>query len=345
MATFNDRRFKMKKHSVEVKMRLTRSVVRVISDLLQRLWRRRGEEAESSYDIPSDLQEELDQRFPWTSAPPRSEPEEKQRQVLTNPALLSHILTLLPIPDVARLATVSRSWSGSAKVALYGCLDLRLGASGIRAVVPEQLGRGRSGTVTAHQFQAEHRERSHSEEDASLMKRRSKLRRRLELLIDALRVRNGELFEGTRTLLMDEWPSGWESLVTGWEPEVKPEIVDGDVQDDAESIHTEYTAYSESDFAHTISDLGKGSTTSLLLDIANTTGRRETSRSPSPVYHLSISDSPLNSLEISTTNLFHSPRKMRAHPKTLMTTLLASLPSLVTLASLLTLPDSEAPYC
>uniref|UniRef100_A0A0W0F5U1 F-box domain-containing protein n=1 Tax=Moniliophthora roreri TaxID=221103 RepID=A0A0W0F5U1_MONRR len=289
------------------------------------------EDAKSLHDIPSDLQKELDQRFPWTSAPPRFEPGEKQRQVLTNPALLSHILTFLPTPDVACLATVSRSWSGSANITLYGCLDLRLGASGIRAVVPEQLGRDRSDTVTNHQFQAEHRGGSHSEEVESLMKRRRKLRRRLELIIDTLRVRNGELFEGTRSLLMDEWPSGWDSLVTRGEPEVESEAADGDVQDDAESIHTEYTSYSESDYTHSISDLGKGSTSSLLLDIPSTTGRRERSRSPSPVYHLNTCAASVNSSTVSATNLFHSSRKMRTHPKTLMITLLASLPSLITL--------------
>ncbi|KAK7041682.1 hypothetical protein VNI00_008971 [Paramarasmius palmivorus] len=295
-------------------------------------------------DIPVDIQEELNRKFPYAPSPlPSPTPtREKEQQVLTNPTLLSHILNFLPTPDVCRVAIVSRLWSGSARVALYGCLDLRLRTAEISNISPiasGQRGRGRSDTVTANHDPEEEYGDACLPQDEEATRRRRKLRRRLELIIDTLRVRNGELFEGTWGLLMDEWPSGWDSLVTGWQSEPTVDVTDDDNEtlEDAESVHTEYTGYSESDFTHSVSDLGhsmsdlrKASTPSLLLDIPH--AKKDRDRSPSPVYHLNLSDSPPNSPVVSAPNVpSNSPRKMRTHPKTLMTTLLASLPSLTTL--------------
>ncbi|KAK7047662.1 hypothetical protein VNI00_006430 [Paramarasmius palmivorus] len=199
---------------------------------------------------------------------------------LTDVALISRILGYLPTSIVARHALVSHLWLDAARVVIYGCIDLRL-----------NLDRGsesKDGSATA---------------GVDLQSERRRLRRQLQLMVETLGVRNGQLFEGTWGLLMDEWPFGWELN------EVEVDVDVEDTQTDAASVRTEYTAYTESDFS--------SDATSVMLEVPS-----------SPVYRLS--NSPIKSTFAASQDI-QVPNNARASPQALLTNLIASLPSLTTL--------------
>ncbi|ESK90796.1 hypothetical protein Moror_4068 [Moniliophthora roreri MCA 2997] len=224
---------------------------------------------------------------------------EHRDQGFEDQSLISCILGFLPASEVARCAVVSKLWLTAARSVLYGCIDLRLDTISVS------------------------KDTQASADEERTAKRR-KIRQTLQLVVETLKIRNGQLFEGTFGLLLDEWPFGWDPS--------EAELDSDDVHDDTASVHTEYTAYSESDFTTTVSD-----TLSLLLDIPPSPGRISKDRSSSPVYQLNMSPSPVKtSFDIPRVPI---PKSTRLSPQALMTTLIASLPSLATLC----LPAFHAP--
>ncbi|KAJ8090304.1 hypothetical protein PM082_018900 [Marasmius tenuissimus] len=246
-----------------------------------------GKKGKSLPALPGAETSEPDTQFHWA---PSTRPISTYSirlppvdQILTNSQIISHILEFLPQKsDVAQLAVVSRTFLVGARRVLYGCLDLR-------STVESESGADVDGTSRNH-----HRK-----------KKRKALGKTLEALVGfSLQERHGELFQDTWGILMDEWPYGW------WETdEVDDDDDEGRDIDDGES---QYTAYSDSDFA---SSANPSQVSLPPLDVPQLRSKR--------------SSYSLRSTNATQRRELQQQRRQRYH--TLLKTLIASVPSLTTL--------------
>ncbi|KAL0569340.1 hypothetical protein V5O48_012622 [Marasmius crinis-equi] len=256
-----------------------------------------GKEKEKALpELPVEVADELDARFPWTGSSRPSSFQSIQPppvdQISSNSQIITHVLQFLPKrSEVAVLATVSRTFLVAARRVLYGCVDLRSSVG----TEPEA-----DDGVSRRQYRK---------------RKRKDLGATLESLVGfSLQERNGELFQETWGFLLDEWPYGW---LESDEVEEDDEDPHSGHDTDAES---QYTAYSDSDFTHPSTNVSQAS---LLLE-------RPSLSLEVPQLNRKRSSQSLRSTNVAQRRTeLQEQRKQRYH--TLLKTLLASVPSLTTL--------------